>query len=155
MQIDPINWKILQVLQKNARISNAALARQLGLSAPAVSERIKKMEDSGVIKGYHAEVSHIESGHQLKAIITLRAFMGRLKSFLEKVHDFPEVLNCYRITGEENIILEVVLFDQFHMEAFIDTLITYGETKTHIVLSAVIDGAPIRTRKNSEKRGGL
>ena len=152
MQIDLINWKILQLLQKNARVSNAALARQLGLSAPAVSERIKKMEDAGVIMGYRAEVSHIESGHQLKAIITLRAFMGRLKSFLENVHDFPEILNCYRITGEENIILEVVLFDQFHMEEFIDKLITYGETKTHIVLSAVIDGAPIRTRRPPVKK---
>lgn len=152
MQIDPINWQILQALQKNARISNAALGRTVGISAPAVSERIKKLEDSGVILGYRAEVSHIESGHQLKAIITLRAFMGRLKSFLVKVHDFPEILNCYRITGEENIILEVVLFDQYHMEEFIDELITYGETKTHIVLSAVIDNAPIRTRKPVAKK---
>ena len=71
----------------------------MGITSPAVAERIRKMEDAGVLIGYKAEVSHIESGHQLKAIITLRAFMGRLKSFLEKVHEFDEVLNCYRITG--------------------------------------------------------
>lgn len=151
MQIDPINWNILQELQKNARISTAELGRKLALSAPAVSERIRKMEDSGIILGYKTEISHFKTGHQLKAIITLRAFMGRLKPFLEKVKDFDEVLNCYRITGNENIVMEVVLQDQFHLEEFIDKLITYGETKTHIVLSTVIENAPIRTKRIDKK----
>ena len=78
--------------------------------------------------------------------------MGRLKPFLEKVHDFSEVVNFYRSTGNENIFMEVVLFDQFHLEEFIDKLITYGETKTHIVLSTVIENAPIRTRKEERKK---
>lgn len=147
MKIDPLNWEILQILQRNARASNAAIGRQIGITAPAVAERIRKLEDAGVLIGYKAEVSHYHSGHQLKAIITLRAFMGRLKPFLEKVHEFSEVLNCYRITGNENIFMEVVLFDQFHLERFIDKLITYGETKTHIVLSTVIENAPIRSQR--------
>ncbi|MEH6407012.1 MAG: Lrp/AsnC family transcriptional regulator [Leeuwenhoekiella sp.] len=150
MRIDPLNWQILQLLQKNARITNAEISRKVGISSPAVAERIRKMEDSGVLIGYKAEVSHFHAGHQLKAIITLRAFMGRLKPFLEKVKDFSEVLNCYRITGNENIIMEVVLFDQFHLEEFIDKLITYGETKTHIVLSTVIENAPISTQRSSK-----
>ena len=150
MHIDSTNWKILQTLQKNARISNSALGRAVGITSPAVAERIRKMEDAGILIGYKAEISHFESGHQLKAIITLRAFMGRLKPFLEKVHEFSEVLNCYRITGNENILLEVVLFDQFHLEEFIDKLITYGETKTHIVLSTVIENAPISTQRSSK-----
>lgn len=152
MRIDSTNWKILQLLQENARMSNAEIGRKVGISSPAVAERIRKMEDSGLLMGYKAEVSHWHSGHQLKAIITLRAFMGRLKPFLEKVNDFSEVLNCYRITGNENIIMEVVLFDQFHLEEFIDKLITYGETKTHIVLSTVIENAPVRTRAVSPKK---
>ena len=152
MHIDSTNWKILQILQRNARMSVSAIGREVGITSPAVAERIRKMEDAGVLIGYKAVISHIESGHQLKAIITLRAFMGRLKPFLEKVHDFSEVLNCYRITGNENIFMEVVLFDQFHLEEFIDKLITYGETKTHIVLSTVIENAPIRTRKEERKK---
>ena len=152
MQIDATNWKILQILQRNARMSVSAISREVGVTSPAVAERIRKMEDAGVLIGYKAEVSHIGSGHQLKAIITLRAFMGRLKPFLEKVHDFKEVLNCYRITGNENIFMEVVLFDQFHLEEFIDKLITYGETKTHIVLSTVIENAPIRTRREDREK---
>ena len=142
--IDHLNWKILKHLQKNARLSSAEIGRQIGMSSPAVSERIKKMEDAGVIHGYHTVVSPFEAGYQLKAIITLRAFMGKLKPFLEKVKTYDEVLNCYRITGNENIVMEVALKNQKHLEAFIDQLIVYGETKTQIVLSHVVKNNEIK-----------
>ncbi|MGB5417441.1 Lrp/AsnC family transcriptional regulator [Algibacter sp.] len=138
MKVDSINGKILRCLQQNARLSNAEIGRQVGISSPAVSERIKKMEDNGIIEGYKTIVSPFEIGYQLKAIITLRAFMGKLKPFLEKVKTYDEVINCYRITGDENIVMEVVLKNQKHLEAFIDQLITYGESKTQIVLSRVV-----------------
>ena len=96
------------------------------------------MEDLGIIEGYKTIVSPFEIGYQLKAIITLRAFMGKLKPFLEKVKTYDEVINCYRITGDENIVMEVVLKNQKHLEAFIDQLISYGESKTQIVLSRVV-----------------
>lgn len=144
MSIDSLNWKILRCLQNSARQSNAEIGRQVGISSPAVSERIKKMEDAGIIQGYHAFVSPFEAGYQLKAIITLRAFMGMLKPFLEKVKTYDEVLNCYRITGNENIVMEVVLKNQKHLESFIDQLIVYGETKTQIVLSHVIKYNEVR-----------
>ncbi|NOR27170.1 MAG: winged helix-turn-helix transcriptional regulator [Lutibacter sp.] len=143
MKIDSINWGILNCLQQNARQSNTAIASKVGITSPAVAERIRKMEDAGIIEGYHAKVSHFETDHQLKAIITLRAFMGRLKPFIEKVKSFNEVINCYRITGNENIVMEVVLNNQKHLEQFIDQLITYGETSTHIVLSNIIENNPI------------
>ncbi|PQV47902.1 Lrp/AsnC family transcriptional regulator [Jejuia pallidilutea] len=138
MRIDTLNTKILKCLQENARQSNAEIGRKVGISSPAVSERIKKMEDLGIIEGYKALVSPFEIGYQLKAIITLRAFMGKLKPFLEKVKTFDEVVNCYRITGDENIVMEVVLKNQKHLESFIDDLIVYGESKTQIVLSRVV-----------------
>lgn len=138
MTIDYINLKILKCLQENARQSNAEIGRQVGISSPAVSERIKKMEDLGVIQGYTTLVSPFEIGYQLKAIITMRAFMGKLKPFLEKVKTYDEIVNCYRITGDENFVMEVVLKNQKHLEQFIDQLIVYGETKTQIVLSHVV-----------------
>lgn len=144
MKIDPLNWKILNCLQVNARSSNAEIGRRVGISSPAVSERIKKLEDAGVISGYHAHVSHFESGYQLKAIITLRAFMGKLKPFLSQVKTYNEVINCYRVTGNENIVMEVVLKNQKHLERFIDQLISYGETKTQIVLSQVVENNELR-----------
>lgn len=139
MKLDKIGYHILQLLQENARISNSQIARNVGITSPAVAERIRKMEDAGILKKYTAIVSHYEMGYQLRALITLRAFMGRLKAFLEKVKTFDEVVNCYRITGNENIVMEVVLDNQKHLEEFIDQLITYGETKTQIILSHVVE----------------
>jgi len=143
VKIDDLNWKILECLQENARESFANIGRKVGLTPPAVAERVKKMEDLEILQGYKAMVSHAMTGYQLKAIITLRAFMGKLKPFLATVATFEEVVNCYRITGNENIVMEVVFKDQFHLEKFIDKLIQYGETRTHIVLSNVISNAPI------------
>ena len=142
-KIDALNWRILECLQENARMSFADIGRKIGLTPPAVAERVKKMEDLEILQGYKAMVSHAKTGHQLKAIITLRAFMGKLKPFLEMVTTLEEVINCYRITGNENIVMEVVFKDQFHLEKFIDNLIQYGETRTHIILSNVITNAPI------------
>ncbi|APX99657.1 Lrp/AsnC family leucine-responsive transcriptional regulator [Lacinutrix venerupis] len=144
MTIDNLNWKILNCLQKQARQSNAEIGRQVGISSPAVSERIKKMEDAGVIESYNTMVSSIAVGYQFKAIINLRAFMGMLKPFLEKVKTYDEVTNCYRITGNENIVMEVVLRHQKHLESFIDQLIVYGEVKTQIVLSHVVKNNPVK-----------
>lgn len=137
MNLDALNWNILKCLQENARQSNAEIGRKVGISSPAVSERIKRLEDAGIILGYKTVVSPLDMGYQLKAIITLHAFIGKLKPFLEKVKTYDEVLNCYRITGNENIVMEVLLKNQKHLETFIDQLIVYGETKTQIVLSHV------------------
>ena len=142
--MDSLNWNILKCLQQNARMSNAEIGRRVGVSSPAVSERIKKMEDAEIIQGYTTFVSPFQVGYQLKALITLRAFMGMLKPFLEKVKTYDEVVNCYRITGNENIVMEVVLKNQKHLEAFIDQLISYGETKTQIVLSHVVKHSEIK-----------
>lgn len=144
MKIDLLNRNILGCLQENARMTNTEISRRVGVSSPAVAERIKKMEDAEIIESYVTLVSPMEVGYQLKAIITLRAFMGMLKPFLEKVKSFDEVVNCYRITGNENIVMEVVLKNQKHLEAFIDQLIIYGETKTQIVLSHVIKNNAIK-----------
>ena len=146
MKIDTTNWKILECLQHNARQSNTDIAKQVGVTSPAIAERIRKMEDAGIIEGYYAKLSYFETGHQLKAIIILRAFMGKLKPFLEKVITFKEVVNCYRITGNENIVMEVVLKNQKHLEQFIDQLISYGETKTQIVLSNIVENGPMVNR---------
>ncbi len=147
MFIDELNWKILKCLQQNARMSNAEIGRRVGITSPAVSERIKKLEDAEIIQGYTTFVSPLEVGYQFKALITLRAFMGMLKPFLEKVKTYDEVVNCYRITGNENIVMEVVLKNQRHLEAFIDQLIIFGETKTQIVLSHVIKYSEVKPVK--------
>lgn len=152
-KLDTLNWDILTVLQANSRASFAEIGRQVGLTPPAVAERVKKMEDMGILEGYRAHLSYTELGYQLKAIITLRAFMGKLKPFLDMVTSLEEIVNCYRITGNENIIMEVVLRDQFHLEQFIDKLIQYGETRTHIVLSDIVSHAPMKPGVETTSQG--
>lgn len=142
--MDAVNYKILEALQRDARIPFTRLGKELGMSSPAISERVKKMEDLGVIQGYRAVVDTRQLGYQLRAMITLRAFVGKLRPLLDKVPQLREVRNCYRITGTENIIMEVVLEDQSHLERFIDLLIAYGETRTHIILSQVISQSPVQ-----------
>ena len=144
MLLDDINRAILKLLQEDAKQPNTIISKTVGITSPAVSERIKKMEDAGVIESYKTMVSAEKLGYQLKAIITLKAFMGKLKPFLKKVKSYNEVINCYRVTGNENIVMEVILKDQHHLESLIDELITYGETKTQIVLSQVIQQKRIR-----------
>ncbi len=155
MIIDDLNWRILVALQRNARASYSSIGRKIGLTPPAIAERVKKMEDTGIVERYTARVSHSKLGYQLKAMITLKAFMGKLKPFLEKVKMLDEVVNCYRITGNENIIMEVILRDQFHLEKFIDMLIQYGETRTNIILSDVISDAPITKNQLGSTSGNV
>lgn len=141
--MDVINFRILEALQEDARMPFTRIGQDLGMSSPAISDRVKKMEDLGVIRGYKAIVDPKALGYQLQAMITLRAFVGKLRPLLDKVPQLREVRNCYRITGTENIIMEVVLEDQGHLERFIDLLIAYGETRTHVVLSQVIAQNPL------------
>ena len=130
-------------------MSFTEIGKKVGLTSPAVAERIKKMEDLGVIEYYKTHISHAKLGYQLRAMITLRAFVGKLRPFLDKVDTFKEVINCYRITGNENIIMEVVIRDQVHLEQFIDKLISYGETRTHIILSNVVSNSPVSKSKDA------
>ena len=147
MKLDSIHAKILNTLQSNARITNTEIEASVGISSAAVAERIKKMEDCSVISGYHAKVNPRMLGHGLRALITVRAFMGRLQPFLHKIKTYDEVVNCYRITGNENIVMEVFFKDQLHLELFIDELISYGETKTQIILSDIISHQPIKHKQ--------
>lgn len=152
-KIDKLNRKILHHLQENSRKSFASIGREVGLTPPAVAERVKKMEDLGILEGYRARVNHLKLGYQLRAIVTIKAFMGKLKPFLAMVTAMDEVVNCYRITGNENIIMEVVLQNQLHLEKFIDQLIQYGETRTHIILSDIISDAPIKDMPRIDAEG--
>ncbi len=124
-------------------MSFTEIGRKVGLTSPAVAERVKKLEDLGIIEKFTTHISYAQLGYQMRAIITLRAFVGKLRPFLDKVHTFKEVINCYRITGNENIIMEVVIKDQRHLEEFIDKLISYGETRTHIILSNVVSNSQV------------
>jgi Lrp/AsnC family leucine-responsive transcriptional regulator len=130
-------------MQANARISFAELGRQVGLSTPAVIERIQKLEDAGVILGYHAQINPAAVGLSVHAIIRITVDGSRIPGFAEQTRRIPEVLCCHRITGSESYLVEVSVRDTQHLEDVIDALMPYTATTTSLVLGSAFDWKPI------------
>ncbi|WP_075344613.1 Lrp/AsnC family transcriptional regulator [Tenacibaculum agarivorans] len=135
--IDHIDNAILKELQKDARLSFAEVGRKIKLSPSAVRERILKMEDTGVIKKYGIEVDYPQLGYDLEAFILVKVFHGKLKLFLNVIPSIPEIEKAYRITGNQNIHLKVILKNQLHLQQLIDKLMPFGDTHTLLILSDV------------------
>ncbi|CAM1345393.1 Lrp/AsnC family transcriptional regulator [Tenacibaculum amylolyticum] len=135
--VDDIDYLILNELGNNSRTSFADLGRKINLSASAVRERVQKLEDNGVIKNYSTEIDHSKIGYGIEAFIILKVFSGKLKLFISDANKFPEMQKAYRITGTQNIHMKVTLKNQLHLQQFIDQLIDYGDTTTHLILSEI------------------
>lgn len=142
--LDHIDWDILQHLQENARIPFAELGRRVGLSTPAVAERVRNMEDAGVIRGYRAEVDPRACGYNVKAFIRVNVSGDKLQHFIELAKSRPEVLECHRVTGAESFIVKMVVRDMDHLESAIDSLMPYVATTTSMILSSAINWGPVR-----------
>jgi len=137
--LDSTGWQILQALQQDARLSYTELGQRVGLTAPAVAERVRKMEDAGIISGYHAEINRAKIGFPITAIIRMSTLAGeRCSRFAAFTQDIPEVLVCYRVTGSDSLILKVMAASVEHLEALIDRLSAHGQLTTSMVLSTPV-----------------
>jgi Lrp/AsnC family leucine-responsive transcriptional regulator len=144
MEIDTKSWKILQAIQDEGRISLTELANRVALSLPATSERLKRLEESGVIEGYRACVSAEHVGYEVMALIgmtTPQPDKARLVALLQQM---PEVLECLHVTGQDSFILRVVTRNIRHLERFVGSINHFGETRTSIVMSAPIPLRPLQ-----------
>jgi len=140
--LDTTGWQLLHALQQNARLSYSELGQRVGLSSPAVAERVRRMEDAGIISGYHAEINLSKVGFPITAIIRMSTSPGeRCTRFTGFVENIPEVLECYRVTGSDALIMKVMASSVEHLEALIDQLSAHGQLTTSIVLST-----PVRRR---------
>ena len=133
--VDAIDLKIIEKLKVNARVSFVDIGKQIGLSPSSVRERIQKLEDMEVIKGYSVELNTKKLGFGLEVFIMFKLFSGNLILFSEQLKEFPEITEIHRITGTHNIFMKVILTDQLHLQQFIDRLLIYGEPTTHLILS--------------------
>ena len=134
--LDGTGWLLLQELQQNARLSYSELGQRVGLSAPAVADRIRRMEEVGVITGYRAEVNMGKLGLPVTAIIRLSSLAGQSCNLVAlRASEIPEVLECYRVTGNDSVIVKVVATSVAHLERIIDRLTLHGFPTTSIVLS--------------------
>lgn len=136
--LDRIGRKLLRALQENARLTYSELGRQLGLSAPAVAERVRKMEELEIITGYHAEVNPAQLGYGVLAFIRLTTPTDKYPRVLELAQRLPEIRECHHVTGGEAFILKVLATSIPHLESIIAQLSSYGATSTSIVLSSPV-----------------
>jgi Lrp/AsnC family transcriptional regulator, leucine-responsive regulatory protein len=132
-KLDAYDQKILQLLQQDARISHAEIGRQVHLSQPAVSERIKRLESAQIIRGYRTEVNPKLLGYQITAMIRLSTQQGR--PYAQYVADTPEIIDCYTVTGEDGAVMRVLAQDVEHLQRIINALNAFGSTSTAIVLT--------------------
>jgi Lrp/AsnC family leucine-responsive transcriptional regulator len=137
--LDDTGWRLLLALQQNARLSYSELGQRVGLSSPAVAERIHRMEDAGIISGYHAEINVAKIGFPITAVIRMGSTPGeRCTRSVPYVQEMPEVLECYRVTGSDALVMKVMAASVEHLEALIDQLSAHGPLTTSIVLSTPV-----------------
>jgi Lrp/AsnC family transcriptional regulator, leucine-responsive regulatory protein len=136
--LDTTNLLLLAKLQDDARRSLAELGREVGLSAPAVAERVRRLEADGVIRGYHADVDPRRLGYTLGAALRVRPAPRQLAEVAALARDCPEVIECHRVTGDDCYLITAYVRDVEHLERLIDSFAAYGQTTTSIMQSAPV-----------------
>lgn len=142
--IDTLDERILSELQTNGRLTMKALAERVGLSSPAMIERVRRLEERGVLAGYRAVVDPSAIGRPLKALISIDLDRRHHDVFLNRLRSEPSVESCYRITGEHSYLVKVHVASTEELESLVDELGDTGaKCSTNIVLSSPIEGAPV------------
>ena len=143
--LDDPNLRLLAELQEDARLSFAELGRRVGLSSPAVAERLARLEEDGVIRGYHADVDPRALGFTLGVVIRIRPAPRELHKVAELAQRTPEVVECHRITGEDCYFIKAFVRDVEHLEEVIDGFAVYGQTTSSIMQSSPVParGVPL------------
>jgi Lrp/AsnC family transcriptional regulator, leucine-responsive regulatory protein len=137
---DVTNRRILAELQDDGRLSLAELGRRVGLSPPAVAERVQRLEREGAITGYHAKVDPRALGYALTTVIRIRPAPRQIPKVAELARDTPEIVECHRITGEDCFFMKANVRDVEHLEELIDRFVLFGQTTTSIVQSSPVPG---------------
>ena len=136
--IDEVGWQLICALQENARLSYSELGRRVGLTPPAVAERIRRLEEAGIITGYHAELDLGKLGLLLTAIIRLAPRARPASELSRLLLSLPEVLECHHVTGEDCYVMKVAVTSVSHLEVLLERLLQYGASTTSIVLSTPV-----------------
>ena len=135
---DDKNLTLLRLLEKNPRTPISQLARRIGMSNPAVKERILRLEESGILAGYRLDLNPKELGYDVTAFVRIRPLPGRLSKVAELAQTMPEVTECHRVTGEDCFILKVFLKEISNLDRVLDKFLAHGQTTTSIVQSSPV-----------------
>jgi Lrp/AsnC family leucine-responsive transcriptional regulator len=140
--LDDLNWRILTELQQNARISYTELGRRLGLTSPAVAERVRRLEEAGIITGYHAHLDLAKLNLPISALVRVKDRTRGSSTGLAR--QLPEVLEAFRVTGEDYLVMRVAVRSVERLQSLIDRLAHSGETETSLILSTPVEHRVIR-----------
>jgi Lrp/AsnC family leucine-responsive transcriptional regulator len=143
--LDDTNLRLLAELQADARLTLAELGRRVGLSSPAVADRLARLEQDGVIRGYRADIDPRALGYALSVVIRIRPAPRELRKVADVARDTPEIVQCDRVTGEDCYVMRAHVRDVEHLEEVIDRFAIYGQTTSSIVQSSPVTarGVPL------------
>lgn len=144
--LDETDWRLLDELQADGRLSFKELGRRVHLSSPAVAERVRRLEDAGVIAGYGAKVDAGKAGQPLLAFLQLRCRPANCLLRTTTAEDYPEIVEIHKLSGEHCTMLKVRAASLAHLEGLIERLGAHGDMRTHIVLSTQYEGRPVERR---------
>ncbi|TVT53810.1 Lrp/AsnC family transcriptional regulator [Amycolatopsis rhizosphaerae] len=141
--LDQTDWRIIAELQRDGRLSFNQLGRRVNLSSPAVAERVRRLEESGVIAGYQARIDAPRAGLPLTAFVQMRCTLGRCLLKTTTAAEFPEVVEVHKLSGNWCSMLKVRVASMPHLEGLLERLGQHGEMNSHVVLSTQYDGRPV------------
>lgn len=140
--IDAVNKRILEELQREPRLTMSELGRRIGMSSPAVTERVRRLEDAGVIRGYRLDLNPAALGLPIAAYIRIRPNPGQLPRVAELAQQIPEIVECHRVTGEDCFILKVHIPAIDQLDRLLDSFLLYGSTTTSLIQSSPVPLRP-------------
>lgn len=141
-EIDAVNKRILEELQHDPRLTMSELGRRIGMSSPAVTERVRRLEETGVIRGYRLELNPVALGLPIAAYVRIRPNVGQLPRIAELAQQIPEVVECHRVTGEDCFVLKVYIPAIDQLDRLLDSFLLYGSTTTTIIQSTPVPLRP-------------
>lgn len=137
-ELDQIDAAIITELYADSRLARAELARRVGLSAPSVADRVRRLEDLGIITGYGARIDPSRLGYALTVVIRARPLPGEMKNMIEAIRGTPQIVTCDRVSGDDCFVARAHVRDVAEMEAVIDRIVPFGATNTSIVQSTPV-----------------
>jgi Lrp/AsnC family leucine-responsive transcriptional regulator len=142
-EIDAVNKRLLEELQHDPRVTMSELGRRIGMSSPAVTERVRRLEETGVIRGYRLEIDPTALGLPIAAYIRIRPNAGQLPRIAELAQQIPEIVECHRVTGEDCFVLKVFIPAIDQLDRLLDSFLFYGSTTTTIIQSTPVPLRPL------------
>jgi Lrp/AsnC family transcriptional regulator, leucine-responsive regulatory protein len=135
---DPTDIEIVRQLIAKPRLTTSELARHIGMSAPAVRERIQRMEEVGIIAGYETRIDPRALGYNITVFVRVRPMPGRLQQLAQLAHETENIVECHRVTGEDCFIAKAYLRSLDELDSLLDKFLVHGQTTTSIAQSCPV-----------------